>query len=160
MVEMGIVPGDPRRRQTKPTDVDRSRAAQLLRIHAEEGRLSSRELDEAIERVYRAATLADLDQLVGGMEGTGRIKAEVVMSQGLETSRPARRPRSFLERQLIYSGAWLALWVIIWAVTGFGDIWFALIALCSLSGFAFRLARGDRGRAGVFGAGSRRSLSR
>jgi len=156
---MGVVPGDPRRRNVRPTDLDRARTIELLRAHFAEGRLSSGRLDEQMARAYAAGSLAELDGLVSQYEGNVRLNADVLLAHGLSTP-GGKRQRSFLERQLIYTGIFLAFWIAVWAVTGAGLIWLMLIVVMAAIGFTIRLARGDRGRSGLFGSSSRRSLSR
>jgi len=156
---MGTVPGDSRRRDARATDLDRARVVELLRAHWAEGRLSSRELDERMGKAYGATSLADLDALVSGLEGTVRLNADVLLTHGLTTT-SFKRERSFLERQLIYAACFFAFWVVILLATGSSLLWYVLALVGSATGFAFRLARGDRPRSGLLGAGSRKSLSR
>jgi hypothetical protein len=156
---MSTVPGDPRRRDAKATDLDRARVVELLRAHWAEGQMSSRDLDERMGRAYAVTSLAELDALVSGLEGTVRLSADVLLTHGLTTTR-FKRERSFLERQLIYSACFFALWVVILLATGASLLWYVLTLVGTATGFAFRLARGDRARSGLLGAGSRKSISR
>jgi hypothetical protein len=48
---------------TRASDAERDRAADALRRHHADGRLSTDELEERIGRAYAATTLGDLDQL-------------------------------------------------------------------------------------------------
>jgi Domain of unknown function (DUF1707) len=48
---------------TRASDAERDRAADALRRHHAEGRLSTDELDERTGRAYAATTLGELDQL-------------------------------------------------------------------------------------------------
>jgi hypothetical protein len=48
---------------TRASDADRERAADALRRHHADGRLSTDELEERTGRAYAATTLGDLDQL-------------------------------------------------------------------------------------------------
>ena len=49
--------------ETRASDAERDRAADALRQHHADGRLSTDELEERTGRAYAATTLADLDQL-------------------------------------------------------------------------------------------------
>jgi hypothetical protein len=55
------VPGDPRMRAS---DADRDRVAALLREHHAEGRLTTDEVRERLDRALEAKTLGDLDALM------------------------------------------------------------------------------------------------
>jgi hypothetical protein len=158
MVAVSTLPGDPKRARTEPTEVDRARVVGLLRSQAGEGRLSSRGLDDAMEEVFRAKSLAELDAVLSSTGPSARVQADFILAHGLEAPTSRKKKRSFLERQLWYSGILLVLWIIVWLATGMGFEWFILILLTGATGFAFRVARGDR-KKGLFGA-SRRSLGR
>lgn len=118
----------------------------MLRAHAAEGRLSGRELEDRVELAFRAGTIDDLNALLAGLDGSSRLAAGVVLAEGIPAAPPRRRKRSFVERQLWYTGAWLVLWVVVWAFTGAGLEWLLLILLSSAGGLTFRLARGERRR--------------
>jgi hypothetical protein len=87
------------------------------------------------------------------------LNADVLLTHGLTTT-SFKRERSFLERQLIYTSCFFAFWVVILLATGSSLLWYVLALVGSATGFAFRLARGDRTRSGLLGAGSRKGLSR
>jgi hypothetical protein len=53
----GVAPG------TRASDAERERAAEALRRHHADGRLSTDELEERVGRAYAATTLGDLDGL-------------------------------------------------------------------------------------------------
>jgi hypothetical protein len=66
----------------RASDAERERAAETLRRHHADGRLTMDELEERTERAYAATTLGDLDQLFGdlprlrppeGERGPGRL---------------------------------------------------------------------------------------
>ncbi len=141
-----MLPGDQRRRTTKPIDADRSRAVHFLKEMAAEGKLSSRELDEKIELAWRARSLAELDAVTSGFSGTAHARSEVALAHELKAASVPRRQRSYLEKTLWYTGGWLVLWIVVWAVTGAGTVWLWLILVTSAVGLALRLARGERGR--------------
>lgn len=126
----------------------------LLRAQREEGTLSSGELDERIELAYRARTLGELDDLAQSAAVAPHLQAQVLLAHGLATPTTPKRKRSFLERQLIYSGGVFLFWVVVWAVTGMGLIWFLLLVLTTAAGFTLRIARGER-RSGLLRRPSR-----
>jgi hypothetical protein len=47
----------------RASDAERDRAAEILRRHYADGRLTSEELEERIERAFAATTLGDLEEL-------------------------------------------------------------------------------------------------
>lgn len=51
----------------RASDAERERAAEALRQHHTDGRLTTEELDERTERVYGAKTRGDLDQQFGDL---------------------------------------------------------------------------------------------
>ncbi len=51
----------------RASDAERERAAETLRQHHADGRLTTDELEERTERAYAATTLGDLDQLFGDL---------------------------------------------------------------------------------------------
>jgi uncharacterized protein DUF1707 len=51
----------------RASDAERERAAESLREHHADGRLTTDELEERTERAYAAKTLGDLDQLFGDL---------------------------------------------------------------------------------------------
>jgi uncharacterized membrane protein len=51
----------------RASDAERERAAEILRRHHADGRLTTDELEERTERAYAATTLGDLDQLFGDL---------------------------------------------------------------------------------------------
>jgi hypothetical protein len=61
---------------TRASDADRDRAAELLRGAAAEGRLTVDELDERVHEAYSAVTQADLERLVADVRVTGSFLPE------------------------------------------------------------------------------------
>jgi hypothetical protein len=51
----------------RASDADRERAAETLRRHHADGRLTTGEFEERLERAYAAVTLGELDQLFGDL---------------------------------------------------------------------------------------------
>jgi Domain of unknown function (DUF1707) len=60
----------------RASDADRERAAEILRRHHADGRLTTDELEERTERAYAATTLGDLDQLFGDLPRLSAPEAE------------------------------------------------------------------------------------
>jgi hypothetical protein len=97
----------------RASDADRERFAETLREAAGEGRLEPDELEERLEAVYAARTLADLDSLTADLPRQPR-------------SRPQAQPSGFSVQPLL-----LAV-VITLAIVVHPLIWLALIPLCSM----------------------------
>ena len=88
------------------SDADRDRVAERLRAAAGEGRLTSEELEERLERSFSARTDAELEPLVADL--------------------PSPRRRAPVPRDHIHERAYVAtmlLLVAIWALTGAGYFW-------------------------------------
>jgi hypothetical protein len=90
------------------SDADRDRAAERLRAATAEGRLTSEELEERLERAFSARTDAELERLVADLPAPARAVV---------------RPRRWdSEHVRAYVGVMLLL-VAIWALTGAGYFW-------------------------------------
>ncbi len=92
----------------------------MLRRYGADGLLSRQEVDEGIEQVFRAKTLADLDALVARLPHAPHIRAEMVRTHGVESTyvrRPAKN-RPWWRGTVIWSASASALWIIVWLVTG------------------------------------------
>jgi Domain of unknown function (DUF1707) len=68
---------------TRASDAEREHAAEALRRHHADGRLTTDELEERTERAYAATTLGDLDELFGDLPRLRAVEDE---------RRPRRRP--------------------------------------------------------------------
>jgi hypothetical protein len=93
------------------SDADRDLIAERLRSAAAEGRLTSEELEERLERAFSARRDAELEPLVADLP---------------EPSLPARRPERRRLRDDEHVRAYvatMALLVAIWALTGAGYFW-------------------------------------
>ena len=66
----------------RASDAERERAAESLRQHHADGRLTTEEFEERTERAYAATTLGDLDKLFGDLP---RVRAS-------DSKRDAPRP--------------------------------------------------------------------
>jgi len=94
----------------RSSDRERDEVVTLLRDHAAEGRLSTEELDERVERALAARTGADLDALLADLP---RIRT---------VAKRREAQRGFVS----HATTWLAvslMLVAIWAATGFGEFW-------------------------------------
>ncbi|HEX6582616.1 MAG TPA: DUF1707 domain-containing protein [Thermoleophilaceae bacterium] len=91
--------------QLLASDADRDRAAERLRAATAEGRLTSEELEERLERAFSARTDAELEPLVADLPAPRRA--------------PRPRDRGH-ERAYV---ATMLLLVAIWALTGAGSFW-------------------------------------
>jgi hypothetical protein len=88
------------------SDADRDRVAERLRAAAGEGRLTSEELEERLERAFSARTDVELEPLVADL--------------------PSPRRRAPRTRDHSHERAYVAtmlLLVAIWALTGAGYFW-------------------------------------
>jgi hypothetical protein len=70
----------------RASDADRERVAKFLREQHAVGRLDHDELEERLERTYRAVTMGDLDRLIGDLPQPERPAPRYVT--------PRRRPPS------------------------------------------------------------------
>jgi|1186.fasta_scaffold668918_2 hypothetical protein len=96
----------------RASDADRERAADSLRRHHADGRLTTDEFEERLERAYAAVTLGELDQLFGDLP---RLHAP-------EDQRRSR-PRSFHPRAIAI--LIVAALVAIASVTSAHIVWLA-----------------------------------
>ena len=102
------------RSQIRVSDAERERAADQLRDHYADGRLGSDELEERIERAYRAKTRGDLDALMRDLPANrGRRAREAA----------ARATRHVWRAHLASYGAVNGGLVGIWGLSGGGDFW-------------------------------------
>lgn len=104
-----------------------------------DGYLSSRGVDEAIEKIFRAKTAADLDAVIAGLPKAPHIEAEMVRAHGV-LSAPADKPeRSWWRGIVLWSAGVEIFWVIVWFIFG-GSVGYLALAMAStLSAFGIRL---------------------
>jgi len=126
------------------------RFVSFVRKQAGDGRLSSRELEERIERIFRAKSVQDLEAVVADLPGASVLSIDSAIAG--ESLKP-RRQGSWLRRLVIYTVVVDALGVIVWAFTGGGVIWLLLLFMFSAVVFTFRVTR--RGKR-MFGGPTRR----
>jgi hypothetical protein len=68
--------------ETRATDADRERAANVLRASGANGQLSVEELDQRVEAAYAARTRGELERLVEDLGGTRDRPADVPVRPG------------------------------------------------------------------------------
>ncbi|MEU7900994.1 DUF1707 domain-containing protein [Nonomuraea sp. NPDC049152] len=61
------------RAQLRAGDSDRDRVAQILRLAVGDGRISTDELDDRLDRTYAALTCGQLDAIVADLPGLGEV---------------------------------------------------------------------------------------
>lgn len=132
------------------SDADRDRAAAVLRDGLGDGRIDVTELDERLDRVYRARTYGELDEVMADLPAWAAMHqptpppyagpAWPVMAPAPPL--PVRRRRPFF--------AWLAVVWLLWAVgsasaTGAAVLLQIPILLVIIWGFVLLARRGRRG---------------
>ncbi|MBA2637197.1 MAG: DUF1707 domain-containing protein [Solirubrobacterales bacterium] len=100
------------------SDADREAAVQTLRVHATAGRLQVDELEQRVERSYRARTRSDLLALTRDLPPLSR--PAVTSTAG---PRGRSRERTELARHATTYAAVMVMLVAIWALTGAGYFW-------------------------------------
>ena len=126
------------------------RFVQFVRQQAADGRLSSAELEERIEQIFRAESVMALEAVVADLPGASVLSIDAAIAG--EWQKPVRGG-SWLRRLVIYTVIVDALGVLLWAFTGGGLVWLVLLFMCSAAVFAFRVTR--RGK-GIIGRGAGR----
>lgn len=102
------------RGQIRVSDAERERAVDALRDHYADGRLSSDELEERIERAYEATTRADISGLMRDLpRHTGRRTRERLAKANRDAW------RAHLTSYVAVNGGLVGLW----ALTGTGEFW-------------------------------------
>jgi hypothetical protein len=123
----------------RASDADREQAARELREHFAAGRLGEDELSDRIDGVYRATTMAQLEQLGGDLP---RLSASPSSRRAeLERRRAELRPQ--LLQQAGGAFAPFIICAIIWAATGasgeFWPVWVLIFPVIFLASNAWRL---------------------
>ena len=85
-------PGDQRRAALRASDADREQFVEALRRHHAEGRLTTEELAERIERASAARTFGDLDALATDLPALPPASSRPV-PPAPSPGRPPSRPR-------------------------------------------------------------------
>jgi hypothetical protein len=125
--------------RVRASDAERELAAEALREHYAEGRLSAQELDERLEAVYRASTREQLERL-------GEDLPDLPVPASVRRAELARRQAELRRHLLQHAGSSLSPFVIctvIWAAAGaegaFWPLWLLIFPLMFLSRNAWRL---------------------
>jgi len=134
---------DPRRAKIVPTELDRKLAADTIGRHHDEGRLSSREMEERIEQAFRARTLGELDAVVADLPRSAHIAADMVLTHGLPASAPARQ-RPWWHGVVLYTAVVDLALIGLFAATGGAAVWLVLAIIATTATFLLRLARSRR----------------
>lgn len=132
-----------KRAQGRPSEHDRSRAVSIVRRCGTDGLLSSREVDEAVEHIFRARTSGELDALLGRLPASPHIAADTVLHYGV-VSPPSAPSAPWWRGMLLWSVGVNLVWVVVWLITGGAVAWLFGGVLLSLIGFTFRFTRGHR----------------
>lgn len=136
-----------------PSESDRVRAVATIRGCGAHGLLSSRRVDEQLERAFRAKTLAELDTVLAALPSSPQIAAGVVMAHGLPIVAP-EPPKPWWYGILAWSLAVNVLWVVVWFITGGPVGWLVLAIASTMIAFTVRFA--SRHRRHVTGQAPRR----
>jgi hypothetical protein len=127
----------------RASDADRDKAAQLLREHHAEGRLTAEEFDDRVDRALTAKTLGELDELLSDLPAIDLYR---LPAAGITPAPPGARRHGHLRRRdggpLSGGGmawvAWTALSAVlflVWAGTALVDggaawlPWFLLLSV-------------------------------
>jgi hypothetical protein len=102
------------RSQLRVSDAERERMVDALRDHYADGRLSSDELEERVERAYHATTRGDLSALMRDLPSDRPRRARERMAKA---NRDAWR--AHLTSYAAVNGGLVG----IWAATGGGEFW-------------------------------------
>jgi hypothetical protein len=131
----------------RASDTDRNRTASLLREHHAQGRLTSAEFNDRLDRAFAAKTVGELDELLADLPGIDLYR---LPSAGIRLApHGTLRTRSGGSLVPARSGPWIAwaatssllfvLWVSVGAVSG-GAAWLPWFLLISVP-WAIALAR-------------------
>lgn len=113
----------------RASDAEREQAADALREHFAAGRLSSEELNERLDGVYRASTLHDLAQALSDLP---RLPASPA-ARHAELARRRSELRGRLLQQAGGSFTPFAICTVIWAASGAsGAFWPAFLLIVPL----------------------------
>jgi hypothetical protein len=142
--DVGVVKKeDSAQQKWAPTEARRMRVVRFVHQQADDGRLSTRERDERIERIFRAGSAAELDSVVADLPGASVLSLDAAIA-GETWQKPARE-NAWFRRLVIYTLIVSAVGVAIWALTGGGLVWLVLLFMMSAAVFAFRVARRGKG---------------
>jgi hypothetical protein len=127
---------------------------ETIRRSGREGSLSSREVEERIEQVFRARTMSELDAVVAGVPLSPHVAADMVLTHGIPLP-PTGPARPWWHGIVLWTAIANSAWIVIWLIWGGSVGWLILGMASSMAAFLFRLVR--RHRKHVMGAPVRRS---
>jgi hypothetical protein len=113
------------------SDAERERALGVLRTHYAEGRLTTEELEARVENIYRARTRGEGAWHLRDLPLSGLRRLILVRVQRLQ--------RAVLRMHLLGYATINASLVGIWALTGQGSFWPALLLLPTTALFGWHL---------------------
>jgi len=153
----------------RASDVDRDRAASLLREHHAAGRLNAEEFAERLDRAFAAKTVGDIDALLKDLPGIDLYR----LPDAALTRQPRQRQPTVRGRG---NGAWRAAWgvwlcvsavcFVIWGLTSApGYVWPLWVAapwgaILACGWAVANVGRGDSGQTGISGESGRAQLPR
>jgi hypothetical protein len=151
------------------SDIDRDRAAALLREHHAAGRLTPEEFSERLDRAFAAKTVGEIDDLLKDLPGIDLYR----LPDAALTRQPRQRQARSSGRA---SGAWRAAWgvwltvtavcFVVWGLTSApGYVWPLWVAgpwgaILAGSWLTANAGRMGRGQTGIGGESGRRQLPR
>jgi Domain of unknown function (DUF1707)/2TM domain len=123
-------PGDQRRASLRASDADRELFVEALRQHHAEGRLTTEELSDRVERAYAARTFGDLDALATDLPpigppapATGRSPSADLPARLRPPSPQQAAARAALVRSVLWYAMITVVLLVIWAMTGRDYFW-------------------------------------
>jgi DUF1707 SHOCT-like domain len=117
-------------------DADRERVIEELHDHTVAGRLTADELEERVDRVYKATTRADLDALMGDLP-VSSLAARRTLTE--RKSKLRRRLTQEAGGSLIASGLAVGVWVAVGAQGGFWPAWVIALTMVPVLRDSWRL---------------------
>ena len=129
----------PKRSNLRASDLERHQAVEFLRLHAGEGRLTTEELEDRIEKAYKSKTLGELAAL--GADLPAEPRAISFRRPAEVPADPTRRFRCKLVRQVRRWATIDLAAVVIWMFTGQGHFWPGYVILLSFLLVFFRVSR-------------------
>ena len=113
-----LPPGPAKRRASDPalrvSDADRDRTAEILRVHAGEGRLDHEELEERLETVFAARTRGELDAPLKDLPKLRAPKRQPVRHGRPQSASIAVLLLVVLTAALVTPWAWFGMFFVDW----------------------------------------------
>ncbi len=132
-----------KRARAGPSEHDRARALSVVRRCGADGLLSSGETDDAVEQIFRARTLGELDAVLSRLPQSPHIAAETILSHGIVPP-VSKAPAPWWRGMLLWSVGGNILWLVVWLITGGAVVWLFGGVILSLIAFTFRFVLGHR----------------